>query len=338
MKKIFALSIIHVASAALQTLCAGQIESATNKDFHNFSFYWENDIGFSDRYYTNGINFQYTANGNDWWVNYLQFEFLNLFVPENRQSFQTVSFGQNMYTSDFITNPNPPMNQHPYSGFLYLNAVSHLISENRLDSFGITLGIVGPESFAEQTQTTYHDLIGSDKPLGWHTQLQDEPGIILSYNHSERLFEYSVNQTGIMTDFIGSLGANLGNVITEGRIRGLWRIGFNLPKSFDVSSIDYAAANAPIYQTSQAPYWHSFIFAGATARFVGYDIALDGNTYRAKTHDTDSRPIVGEFMAGISNRYEYVQLDLTWRVRTADYYSQNYEPQYIWTFCAKIFW
>jgi len=195
---------------------------------------------------------------------------------------------------------------------------------------------VGPQSFAEQTQTTYHDIIGADKPEGWHTQLQDEPGVVVAYNHAERLFKYKFSQ-GLGTDVIASAGVNLGNVMTDARVKGLWRIGYNMPNSFDISRIDYSMAGDPQWLDGAAPAsWHLYFYGGALARFVAYDIALNGNTWRQNPSVTPE-PIVGEFSAGMSARYERVQFDLTWNVQTKSFDTQEFTPFIFWSAAVRIF-
>jgi hypothetical protein len=41
----------------------------------------------------------------------------------------------------------------------------------------LTVGVVGPASFAEQTQKRIHEIVNADEPRGWNTQLKNEPGV-----------------------------------------------------------------------------------------------------------------------------------------------------------------
>ncbi len=361
MKKIFALSIFQLLVCACVFAAADKSTKSLREDdnlklkkiaakcvkdtpyfgySHTASVVVENDIYFSDRYYTNGIKFQYSESGNDWWATMPQFGLLRLLPWTSKtQCLQSAAFGQNMYVNSDINIPNPSPKDHPYSGFLYVGAAAHMVSEDRADSFAINLGIVGPHSFAEQTQKIYHDIIGADNPLGWHTQLGDEPAAVLSYNHAERLLSFEpLPIEDFSCDFIGSGQINAGNALTDGRLKGLFRFGFNLPKSFDASRIDYSMASEAVWANPDKPAakWHCYMFLAATARFVAYDIALDGNTYR-KSRGVDSRPVVGEFMVGISSRYDFIQADLIWTARTQDYYGQEYSPHFFWALTVKAF-
>ena len=86
----------------------------------------------------------------------------NLFGPAWKDSStQTshVSFilGQNIFTPEDITNPNLIVNDRPYAGWLYVGI--GLIKRHNsgriavFDTLELDLGIVGPESFAEDIQT-----------------------------------------------------------------------------------------------------------------------------------------------------------------------------------------
>jgi len=51
----------------------------------------------------------------------------------------------------------------------------------------IQLGIVGPASFAEETQSLVHELLASQRPNGWDNQLKNEPGLAIIYERKLRL-------------------------------------------------------------------------------------------------------------------------------------------------------
>ena len=146
MKKLLApLSILALAAPHLFADAALQAAEKTTATASKtvVSLQVENDIYFSDRYYTNGIKLNYTSPSDDWWATYLQFQLLKAVFPADRQVFQTASLGQDMKVGIDITNPNPPADDHPYSGWLYLSAGANLASENRFDSLTVTVGLIG---------------------------------------------------------------------------------------------------------------------------------------------------------------------------------------------------
>ena len=329
------LSIILLLLSAFPLL-AQIVENVKKQEYRVVAFRAENDIYFSDRYYTNGLKISYTQSGDDFLSSRLQFALLKSIFGDDLQAYQTVSVGQKMCVSSDRSVYNPPLDDRPYAGWLYASFGSHLAKENSLDSFTVSLGVVGPLSCAEETQKFWHSFVDVDKPMGWHTQIENEFGFIFSYEHNERLFKRKLTED-FSTDTIATLGADLGNVITQGFVRAIWRFGFNLPCSFSANRIDYSDANDVQWRpTDASANWHCFMYAGGSARFVGYDITLDGNTYR-DSRSVASKWLVGEAIAGISSRYKYIQADLNWTLQTSEYHKQRHSPHMFWSLAIKVF-
>ena len=325
-----------VSLHAAETSSAEVKKTQPSGDNDSISLFVENDYRFSDRYYTNGLKLTYTGEGDDFYTSWLQFKLLRLFTPDGTQAYQTASLGQNMYVASNISNPNPPTWDRPYAGWLYLDAGAHLATRDRLDSFTINLGWVGPQSFAQQSQKFWHSITGDEEPMGWDTQIKNEPTILLSYEQTRRLLRYDVSNN-FSTDVLAGAGLDLGNVITQATARGFWRFGFNMPYSFSPTRIDYDSGNAVEWRpTDASPDWHCFMYGGGAARFVGYNITLNGNTM-ADSRSVVPKWLVGEGMAGISARYKMVQLDLNWTIQTAEFNTQTYQTFMFWTASVRVF-
>ncbi len=299
----------------------------------SISLFIENDFRFSDRYYTNGLKLAYTGYGDDFLVSKLQFAALRLFI-DGRQAHQTVCLGQNMYVPGEISNPNPPEWDRPYAGWLYVGAGAHLVDKNRLDSLSVNLGVVGPISLAEDAQKLYHSIIGADWPMGWHDQIKNEPGIEIGYNHAERFVRFG-SEKGWAADVVGSAGFDLGNVKTQAQLRSIVRFGINLPYSFDACRIDAAGGNDVRWIPEKEADWHIFGYGGGGARFVGYDISLDGNTF-AHSRYVVPKWLVGEVIAGVSARYKSFEAGLNYTLRTAEFNGQKYPVHMFWTLRLKV--
>jgi hypothetical protein len=331
--KILSIILLSISSFSL---FAQEVEKSEKSDYRVLAFRVENDIYFSDRYYTNGLKFSYTQDGDDFFTSRLQFAVLKAIFGDDAQAYQSISIGQNMNVSSDRSIVNPPDDDRPYAGWLYASFGSHLARENSLDSLSISLGIVGPHSYAGDLQVWWHDLIGVDRPMGWHNQIKDEFGFIVSYEHSERILRRNISED-FATDTIATLGADLGNVITQGFARAIWRFGFNLPYSLSANRIDNSNANDVQWRpTDASPDWHCFMYAGGSARFVGYDITLNGNTFR-DSRSVAQKWLVGEAMVGISSRYKNFQADLNWTLRTSEYHNQEYSPHMFWSVALKVF-
>src|SRR3546814_2481293 len=82
-------------------------------------------------------------------------------------------------------------------------------------------------SGAKDTQKFVHELIGSDDPKGWDTQLKTEPGIVLSYERKWRglLPALSDDPTGLAIDATPHVGVALGNIYPHANTGLTIRIG-----------------------------------------------------------------------------------------------------------------
>lgn len=320
-------------AASLSAQPVAQPSGGGTPEFRAVSFTVENDYGFSDRYYTNGLKLSYTQSGRDFWTSRLQFALLDLFTPDGTQAYESVSVGQMMCVSSDINWPNPPEWDRPYAGWLYAGFGAHAATRDTLDSFTVNLGVVGPISLAEDAQKFYHSIIGADWPMGWHDQIKNEPGIVLSYRHSQRVVRGKIESLDF--DAVASAALDLGNVMTQGEARAFLRFGKNLPHNFEPNRIDYSSGNdAAWIPPDGLPDWHLYGFVGGAARFVGYDITLNGNTF-ADSRSVVPKWLVGEFMAGVSARYGAVGFDLTYTLRTAEFNRQEHPVHMFWAATLK---
>lgn len=270
-------------------------------------FWIDNDLfgGGTDRYYTNGFQFYYfsgdrPAHGNiDW---------LAAMVPWiGPQGVRRYGFalGQNMYTPSDITRRVPNPDDRPYAGWLY-GRVS-LISEvpRHVDRLELDLGVVGPASLAEQTQKAVHRIVpGARWPEGWDTQLRNEPGIVLSYEHVWR-DERPTRLGPFETDFSPHVAFSAGNVLTFAAAGATVRLGGNMPAP--VGALVMRPTMSIPYQEGtdrQAgrPAFSWYLYASAEARAVARNIFLDGNSF-VESPSVDKNPLVGGFQLGLTLRY-----------------------------------
>src|SRR5690606_30677458 len=79
---------------------------------------------------------------------------------------------QSMYTPRDRTRTDLVVDDRPYAGLLALSVAWNLRhaeparGRDRLDTYELTLGVIGPASLARQAQDAVHDLIGVDRFLG----------------------------------------------------------------------------------------------------------------------------------------------------------------------------
>ena len=315
----------------------------------NFSLYFENDFfGGTDRYYTNGVKLSWISPDlndyaesdklPDWSLPYIRrLPFIN---EPGLQRNIGLSMGQNMYTPGDISREDMIEDDRPYAGWGYFGISFHSKSEHRLASMEIQLGIVGPESFAEQTQTFVHRLAGTQCPKGWDNQLKNEPGLAVAYERKWRLFQAGT-VGGLAFDTIPHLGGVLGNVYTYANAGMEARLGWNIPKDFGTSLIRPAGDfNAPVKVRGLFPSGnHEFsliLFASADGRAVLHDIFLDGNTL-TESHSVDKRHFVANAAVGVSLITHRLKLSYARVLQTKEFKEQP-DNQSFGSLTFSFFW
>src|ERR1700722_4485474 len=151
------------------------------------SILFENDIFYhTDRDYTNGVQIAWTTAPDDtpdWAIDAAR---LIPFFGQSGEVLTTYAIGQNIYTPSNLHLVDPPLTDRPYAGYLYLAMGVIQKTETDLDEFQVQLGVVGPDSLAEESQKFVHSILNDTIPKGWGTQLHNEPGLIINAEHSWR--------------------------------------------------------------------------------------------------------------------------------------------------------
>lgn len=294
-----------------------------NKGVYSLSF--ENDIfAGGDNNYTNGVRFSYFSPESDvpgWLENTAN---LMPFFAEEGHKRWGLEFGQNMYTPDDITVVANQPNDQPYAGWLYGAATVVSDTGRTLDTFKLTLGMVGPSSMAKGAQQFIHDAIGSDDPRGWRYQLKDEPGIIIGYNRRWRaLYEFSPFGWGF--DITPQVGGNIGNIHTNATVGAIARFGRDLPADYGPPLIGSGMGGSDFFIPSRDFGW--YLFAGLEGQAVARNIFLDGNTWK-DSDSVDKEHFVGGVQGGIAFTWDDTRLAYTHVVRSQQFEGQRDNEQY----------
>jgi len=287
------------------------------------SFVIENDMFYSDRYYTNGVRASWTTAADkrpDWAYKAAR---LLPFFPDNASVRTNYAFGQNMYTPKETELKNPSTDDHPYAGWLYGSV--GLIAENgkQLDQIEFTLGIVGPASMAEQTQKFVHKVRGLDIPQGWDTQLDNEPGFVLTYQRSWRSY-VSRSFLGFEYDITPHSGFALGNVFTYANTGATLRYGKGLPVDYGPPRIQPSLPGSGFFIQQKNFSW--YLFAGLEGRYVIRNIFLDGNTF-TESRSVDKEEFVGDLQMGVVLSKKNIRLAYTKVLRTREFKRQSSDKQ-----------
>jgi hypothetical protein len=117
----------------------------------------ENDtFSGSDNNYTNGLGLSWVSNAIDIYDErsfvrrWGQFwSFLPFVGNDGYRTYVSWSVAQEMHTPDDIEDPDPPLDDQPYAGILYLDNNVYAKGERWTHAWQLRVGVVGPSSQAE---------------------------------------------------------------------------------------------------------------------------------------------------------------------------------------------
>lgn len=293
---------------------------------------FENDLfSDTDRHYTNGVRASWLSGSNRTPAWALRAARWFPLFPDGGTVRTSYAVGQNMYTPDGIALRDPPRDDRPYAGWLYGSIGLIAETGQRLDQLELTLGIVGPASLAEQAQKLIHEITDAQEPRGWDTQLENEPGLVLTYQRSWRDF-VSESVSGFGFDATPHAGGALGNVFTYANAGLMLRFGQRLPLDYGPPRIQPGLPGSGFYVPQEGFGW--YLFAGVEGRAVARNIFLDGNTFR-DSRSADKEPLVGDLQFGIALTWRNVRLSYTHVLRTREFETQE-EPNDFGAFSLSV--
>jgi lipid A 3-O-deacylase len=290
----------------------------------DLTFYWDNDgtlprIGQdTDRFYTNGAGIELSFDPN--FTDQIREKLAPTGEWENPRFGLGLAIKQQIYTSSDITDPTPPIGDHPYSGYLYFAFSFQRADDKKRDHFELDLGVVGERSQGEMVQKFIHNAFpNQDDPQGWSTQSANEFAVNFTYQRTWKSRQAQIR--GFEFEMLPALGFDLGNVSTRAKGRITLRAGHNLPEDFGPATL---LGNKD--HTVSANDWGEgdfsfYIYASMGMDVVARDIFLDGNTF-ATSRSVDSELLVAQASVGLVTRYK--SLYLGW---SQTYQTENFESQ-----------
>ncbi|MDQ2069004.1 lipid A deacylase LpxR family protein [Natronospira bacteriovora] len=282
----------------------------------------ENDFFVGqDGGYTNGLRLSWTNLDRElpeWMQNAARA--FPLFPDTDEAILWGTSLIQTIFTPESITDPQMPPDDRPYAGWLGLGFHMASVQRRRMDRLTLAVGVVGPASGARRTQTFIHEVLGSDRPVGWETQLPNEAGLLLAYDNALRMNRGPTGNGRYEWEFTPSAGFVLGNIITEGRVGFYHRIGRNIPRDFGPPRISAAPNGSGLFRPLADRGWYAFW--GMDLRYVVHNIFLDGSLIQ-ETPSVDSRPWVGEIFGGGALQWGRNRLTYTSVARSREFDSQD---------------
>lgn len=291
----------------------------------------ENDLVFNtDRHYTQGIKVSYLSPDNTLPDALRRLsDALPSVGYDKRADRVGVVVGQDIYTPEDTNTKQLIPWDRPYAGWLYTGVMLQRrgLAGDRwvtLESLELDLGVIGPESLAEEAQTWIHEIRGFDLPQGWDNQLKTEPGICVKYYRAVRISRPEIQH---YFDIMPHAGAALGNVQTALRAGATMRLGFNLPDDFGVQTVSSLLSAEGGHVRGGHSHWGAHLFCGAEGWVVAHNAFLDGNLYHS-CHSVDREWLVAELIGGAVLDLKRVQLAFSYVSRTPEFSGQIERNRY----------
>jgi len=286
----------------------------------------------SDNNYTNGMaaswstaevrsyesdNFIYTWTG--FW------SFLP-FVDEDHRLYAAWSLGHEIHTPNDILVADPPLDDQPYAGILYLDNLIYARQGRWGHIWNLRLGVVGPASRAEEMQRWVHEIIGGDDPQGWGTQLPNEHLINVGFTTG---YLWKSGEYGRHAEWrlIPTASVNLGNYFTGAMAGVFGETGWNLPDTFASNGLRYGLNSAGTIGTVPDEKWSASFFGGITLNGVIHYLPLDGTVFH-ESRSVDSNPFIWTVTGGLAVRRSQFALSLSLSVLSETFEGQRRNSDY----------
>ncbi len=202
--------------------------------------------------------------------------------------------GQSIFTPTDTARTEVVENDRPYAGWLYLGVSATVRTDDRLDTFEATLGVVGPASLAGQAQTAVHRMRAFDLPQGWDNQLHNELVPQLLFDRKVKLAPAAPGP-GVRGELIGNWGFAAGTAYVFANAGITARLGWNVDTAHDFGPprIEPSLAGYDPFPEALGGY----VFLGGGLTGVARNMFLDGNTF-ANSHRVEKLPVVLDLIGG----------------------------------------
>ncbi len=282
---------------------------------------WDNDLlTGKDKGYTNGLRISYLTEAaeRDTGCSLClsrrtrdRFSILPGIGDPQSQHALAFSLRQLMITPERIEARSPQYNDLPYAGYLSGSVSLWRWDRTSITGYGISAGIVGPDSLAEEAQRWVHGITGSTNPKGWHNQLGTDVVGGVQVQHGKRAFR-SGDTDEFQQDVNWLARARASSFVSNAQLGIGWRFGRNLPHNFVA---DYASLSSSIGMPGlldvPGPGWS--VFAGMMGEWIPYSY-LDERSGR---YHYDQKPLVGHAGIGASWHTRSIHFSVSLRTTTS---------------------
>jgi hypothetical protein len=185
---------------------------------------------------------------------------------------------QRMWTPNEIELAEPQSDDRPYAGILELESHSADYGPRFAQKNWLALGIMGPNSMAEQVQKKVHSITGSTSPQGWQHQIQNQVTLQFSYEVDALLYRAKKSRGPLFDHNQWEVSSYshiaLGNFKTEASLGLLLRWGGMLNETFGrlSSHFGHSGNTSEIVRTS-----NFFVFSKMQIAYRFNDLSIEGD-------------------------------------------------------------
>ena len=320
-------AIVWLTSIALLSLSAADCAAQSTPSHGGaWTVTVENDMGTgSDNNYTNGVGLSWVSNAIDTYEErsfvrrWGQFwSFLPFVGDAGSRTYVAWSLAQEMHTPDDITLRNPPTDDQPYAGVLYLDNLIYSRRERWAHAWQLRVGVVGPASQAEHVQKWIHEIVDSDEPMGWDTQLPNEPVFNFGYTGAYLLAEGDAGKSAKWR-IVPVAQAGLGNYFTGVGLGVYGEVGWNLVEALGGTALRQGFNVASTVGVGPVDRWSVSLSGGVAGYGVVHYLPLDGTVFK-DSRSVDTKPFIGMATLGVTARHGgfVFFLGRTWFTKTFD--------------------
>jgi hypothetical protein len=253
-------------------------------------------------------------------------EFLPFVGDEGYTTYASWTVAHEMHTPDDIENPNPPLDDQPYAGVFYVDSLLYARSGRWAHAWELKLGLVGPDSQADDLQDAFHDLVGGDEPLGWDTQLPNEPivniGLTSAYLWKEGSAGGSARWRLVPMGHVG-----LGTYYTGAGLGMYGEIGWNLVDALGGTSLREGLTAATTVGVGPVDGWSVSFFGGVGGHATAHYLPLDGTVFR-DSRSVDTKVFAGNASLGMNVRHGRLVVSLAATFSTDAFETQQESAEF----------
>ncbi len=237
--------------------------------------------------------------------------FLPFVGDEGYQTYAAWSIAQEMHTPDDIADPNPPKDDQPYAGVLYVDSVLYTANQRWAHAWFMKTGVVGPASQADDVQKQFHETIGADEPMArrWDTQLPNEPVLNLGYSVAHLMAQETSPFCRMETCPSGHRGARQllhrrgSRHVRRDRLEPRGCLGW------DCTALRLNAASTA--GVGPVNGWSVGLSGGLLGYGVAHYLPLDGTVFH-DSRSVDSEPLIGMATLGMCVRHQNLRAQPGW--------------------------